>query len=190
VTGSAGGTGGSDAAGTSGASGAAGATGTAGTGAVGPVIKIDSAGVADGGWVADVDFTGGNVAQINNGAVDLTGVTNPAPQSVYQTNRMGASFYYTIPGYQPSSTHLVRLHFCETYFPPAGDTMGGSGRRTCNVSINGTLVLLNFDIFAKTGAKMKADIEQFSVAANASGQFVILFEATKDNCQIGGIEVE
>jgi hypothetical protein len=112
---------------------------------------------------------------------------NAAPQTVYQTTLIGNGFSYTIPGY--TGSHTVRLHFCETYFPPAGDTMGGVGRRTCNVAINGTMVLTNYDIFAKVG-KDKADVESFTATANASGQFVIQFTATKDNCAIGGVEID
>jgi hypothetical protein len=166
----------------------AGTTGAAGT--TGPVIKIDSAGTAMAPWVADVDFTGGNNGQVNNGAVDVTGVTNPATQTVYQTTRIGVNFSYTVPGYPANSNQTVRLHFCETYFPPPGDTMGGANRRTCNVTINGKQVLTNYDIFAKAGAKMKAVVEQFNEPANAQGQFVIQFMATKDNCAIGGIEIQ
>jgi hypothetical protein len=179
--------------GTAGMGGAAGGTAGAGMagagGTTGPVIKIDSAGPAAAPWAADVDFAGGNNGQVNTGAVDLTGVTNPAPAAVYQTTRIGVTFSYTVPGYPANSMQLVRLHFCETYFPPPGDTMGGAGRRTCNVSINGNMVLTNFDIFAKVG-KMKADVEQFTQTANAQGQFIIQFTATKDNCAIAGIEIQ
>src|SRR5438309_760527 len=88
LTGQGGGSGGG--AGAAGAGGAAG-SGTAGTtgaaGTTGPVIKIDSSGTANAPFIADVDFNGGNDGQVNNGAVDLTGVTNPAPAAVYQTTR-------------------------------------------------------------------------------------------------------
>src|SRR5205085_16309 len=106
---------------------------TGAAGSTGPLTRIDSAGTANGGWVADVDFTGGRNGQPGTAAIDVTGVTNPAPQSVYQTTRIG-SFTYTVPGY--TGTHSVRLHFCETYWPVPPDTVG-PGHRTCNVSING-----------------------------------------------------
>jgi hypothetical protein len=67
--------------------------------------------------------------------------------------------------------------------------MGGTGRRLCTVTINGKAVLTNYDIFAKVG-KMKADVETFTENANAQGQFVIQFTPTKDNCAIGGIEIQ
>jgi hypothetical protein len=121
--------------------------------------------------------------------VDRSGVTNPAPEAVYQTTRIGA-FTYTVPGYTAGSMHAVRIHWAETYFPPAGDTMGGANRRLCNVTINGKMVLTNYDIFVKAGnAKMKAVVEQFTEAANAQGQYVVGFTPTKDNCALGGLEI-
>jgi beta-galactosidase len=49
------------------------------------------------------------------------------------------------------------------------------------VSINGTQVLTNFDIFASAGAKNQALIEQFTENANASGQYVIQCTTVNDN---------
>jgi hypothetical protein len=58
------------------------------------------------------------------------------------------------------------------------------------VTINGTQVLTNFDIFAAAGAKNKAVIEQFTTNANTSGQYVVTFTAVKDNSLVSGIEVQ
>ncbi len=77
----------------------------------------------------------------------------------------------------------MRLHFAETYW-------SSTGSRIFNVSINGTQVLSNFDIFAAAGAKNKAIIEQFTVNANSSGQYVIQFTSVKDNSLVSGIEVQ
>ncbi len=77
----------------------------------------------------------------------------------------------------------MRLHFAETYF-------GTAGSRTFNVSINGTQVLSKFDIFAAAGAKNKAIIEQFTVNANASGQYVIQFTSVVNQSLVSGIEVQ
>ena len=79
---------------------------------------------------------------------------------------MGATFSYTISGLTPGANYLVRLHFCETYFTTAGS-------RVFNVSINGTQVLTNFDIVKASGGENIANIQQFTEAANASGQIVI-----------------
>jgi hypothetical protein len=77
----------------------------------------------------------------------------------------------------------VRLHFAETFFSSAGS-------RTFNVSINGTQVLTNFDIFATAGAQNKALIEQFTVNANSSGQYVVQFTSVVNQSLLSGIEVQ
>jgi hypothetical protein len=131
--------------------------------------------------VADKDFAGGGTISHTN-TIDLSGVTNPAPMAVYQTGR-DANFTYTIPGFTANSSHTVRLHFAETYWSSAGS-------RVFNVTINGTQVLTNFDIFAAAGAKNKAVIEQFAEPANSSGQYVIKFTTVKDNSLVSGIEIQ
>jgi len=128
-----------------------------------------------------VDFAGGGTIHHTN-TIDLSGVTNPAPMAVYQTGRIG-NFTYTIPGFSAGSSHTVRLHFAETFWSSAGS-------RIFNVSINGTTVLANFDIFATAGAKNKAVIEQFTASANSNGQFVIQFTTVKDNSLVNGIEIQ
>ncbi len=58
------------------------------------------------------------------------------------------------------------------------------------MSINGAQVLTTFDIFATAGAKFRANIQQFTVNANASGNYLIQFTTVKDNGLINGIEVQ
>jgi fibronectin type 3 domain-containing protein len=144
-------------------------------------VQINCGGPAVSPFVADIDFAGGGTIHHTN-TIDLSGVTNPAPMAVYQTGRDG-NFTYTIPGFTAGSSHTVRLHFAETFWSAAGS-------RIFNVAINGTTVLTNFDIFAAAGAKNKAIIEQFTAAANSSGQYVIKFTTVKDNSLINGIEIQ
>ncbi len=149
---------------------------------VGGAVQINSGGPAVSPFVADEFFAGGGTINHAN-TIDLSGVTNPAPMAVYQTARIG-SFTYTITGgFAAGSSHTVRLHFAETYWTAAG-------LRIFNVTINGTAVLTNFDIFATAGAKNKAVIEQFTENANSSGQYVIQFTPVKDNSLVSGIEVQ
>ena len=143
--------------------------------------QINCGGLAVSPFVADKDFAGGSTINHAN-TIDLSGVTNPAPMAVYQTARI-ANFTYTIPGFTAGASHTVRLHFAETFWTSAGS-------RIFNVSINGTQVLSNFDIFAAAGAKNKAIIEQFTANANSSGQYVIQFTTVKDNSLVSGIEVQ
>ncbi|HEY7414406.1 MAG TPA: malectin domain-containing carbohydrate-binding protein, partial [Ktedonobacteraceae bacterium] len=143
-------------------------------------VQINAGGAAAAPFVADTDFSGGSTASVSN-AINTSGVTNAAPQAVYQSNRYG-NFTYTVPGLTSGSTYTVRLHFAEEYWTAAG-------QRTFNVSINGTQVLTNFDIFATAGAEFKAVVEQFSATANSSGTVTIQFATVKDNAQINGIEI-
>ncbi len=145
-------------------------------------MLIDSGStVAVAPYAADVDFSAS--ATINHAnAINVSGVTNPAPAAVYQTARIG-NFTYTIPGFVAGSSHTVRLHMCETYHT-------GAGQRTFNVILNGTQVLTGFDIWAAAGATNKAVVQQFPVTANASGQYVIQFTTIVDNALISGIEID
>jgi len=143
-------------------------------------LQINSGGAATGTWVADEDYSGGSTASVTN-AISTTGVTDPAPQSVYQTNRYG-NFTYTIPGFTAGDTYTIRLHFAEEYWTTAGS-------RIFNVLIDGTQVLTDFDIFATAGGEYIAVVEQFSEVAPSNGTFTIQFVSVKDNAQINGIEI-
>jgi len=168
----------SNSGGTSGASNQASATTQAGTTTT---VQINSGGPAVSPFVADEDFSGGSTINHAN-TIDLSGVTNPAPMAVYQTARVG-NFTYVIPGFTVGSSHTLRMHFAETYW-------SAPGKRVFNVTINGTQVLTNFDVFAAAGAKNKAVIEQFTANANSSGQFVITFTSVVDNSLVSGIETQ
>jgi Malectin domain/Glycosyl hydrolase family 81 C-terminal domain/Putative Ig domain/Malectin-like domain len=144
-------------------------------------VAVNSGGTASGSFVADNYYTGGTPTT-TTGTITTTGVTNPAPAAVYQSNRYGA-FSYTIPGLTANTAYTVRLHFAETYWTAAG-------KRVFNVSINGTQVLANFDIYGAAGAANKANVQSFSATSNASGQIVIATTNVTDNAQINGVEID
>jgi hypothetical protein len=143
-------------------------------------IDISAGGPAAAPFVADEDYTGGATAATTN-AISTTGVSNPAPQSVYQHNRYG-NFTYTIPGLTAGASYTAQLDFAEEYWTAAGD-------RTFNVLINGTQVLTNFDIFATAGGEFKAVDEAFTATASSTGTITIQFVTTKDNAQVNGIQI-
>jgi fibronectin type 3 domain-containing protein len=143
-------------------------------------LAIDSGGGAAGNFVSDTDVKGGHQFSTKH-AIDTSQVTNPAPQSVYQTERYG-NFTYTIPNLTPGATYTVRLHFAEIYW-------GAAGRRLFDVKINGSQVLTNFDIFATAGGKYKAIVEQFTATADANGNLTIQYITLRDNAKSSGIEI-
>jgi len=146
------------------------------------VLGIACGNSAQSPYVADVDFSGGAVSSGTTTTISTAGVTNPAPQSVYQHARKGTCTY-TIPGLTAGASYTVRLHFAEYAHT-------GTGQRQFNVSINGTQVLTNFDIFAAAGGEFKANVQQFSATANGSGQIVLVFTTVLDNVLINGIEID
>ncbi|HVZ70750.1 MAG TPA: malectin domain-containing carbohydrate-binding protein [Polyangia bacterium] len=142
--------------------------------------KINCGAAAVSPFAADVDFSGGSTVTRTN-TIDVSAVYNPAPASVYQSQRYG-NFTYTLPGFTAGAWNQVRLHFADTHWTSAGS-------RSFNVSINGTAVLSNFDIIATVGAGNKALVEQFTLPANSSGQYVIQFTTVTDAATVSGIEV-
>lgn len=142
--------------------------------------QINAGGPAVAPFIPDVDFAGGSIVSHKN-VIDLSGVTNAAPMTVYQDARQG-NFTYTLAGFVPGSSHTVRLHFAETYFSTVGS-------RTFNISINGTQVITNFDIFAAAGAKNKAVIQELTGNADSSGTFVVTFTSVVNNSLLSAIEI-
>jgi Malectin domain/Fibronectin type III domain len=156
---------------------------------IGTLVAINAGGPAVGSFLADEDFAGGKTIDHAN-TINTSKVTNPAPAAVYQSARIGvattgagAPFTYTIGGMTAGSSHTVRLHFAETFFTTKGS-------RVFNVSINGEQVLNNFDIIVASGGQNIANIQEFMVPANASGQYVITFTSVTNNALISGIEID
>ena len=131
-------------------------------------------------FIADQYGSGGTRRTVSN-TVSTSGVTNPAPMAVYQSERYGNSTY-TLPNLTVGGQYTVRLHFAELYWT-------ATGKRKFNVAINGTTVLSNFDIYAATGARYKAIVREFAATANSSGQIVIKFTNVTDNATIEGIQI-
>ena len=149
-------------------------------------VRINAGGSAAGVFGMDEDFsdtTPGDPSQTLqvSSTIDTSGVSYPAPESVYQSARLGDCLY-TITNLAPNASYLIRLHFAETYWTH-------TGKRLFNVSINGKLVLSNFDIVATAGAKNTAVIETSVMPANSHGTITIQFASVKDKAQIDGIEI-
>lgn len=143
-------------------------------------LAVNSGGGATSQFGTDANFTGGTQASQVTATIDTTGLTAPAPQTVYQTERYG-NFTYTFTGLTSGLSYKVRLHLAETYWTAVG-------QRRFNVFINGTQVLTNFDIIAVAGAPNKATIQEFT-ANPSSGQIAIQFTTVTDNAKCSGIEI-
>lgn len=145
---------------------------------------IHAGGAASGNWLADQDYAGGKAAGAYTGTIDTSGVTNAAPQAVYQSARVGSSFSYTLPDLGAGTAHTVRLHFAENYITKPG-------RRIFSVAMSGTSQTLDrFDIFGQTGALHKALAVSFNnVVANSLGNIVVTFTRNAGDASVNGIQV-
>ena len=145
------------------------------------LVAIAAGGTGGGGFSADQDYSGGSTYSTTQN-IDLTATANAGPQSVYQNERWG-DFTYTIPNLTPNEHYNVRLTFSENFF-------NAPQQRLFNVAINGTAVLMNFDIWSAAGAEYTAVAKQFQAQANNSGQIVISFaNGSANNAKVDAIEI-
>jgi hypothetical protein len=152
------------------------------------VLEINSGGVSVGTFVADTGFSGGQAAS-TTAAINLSGVSYPAPQAVYQTWRTGVkkspNFSYTLTGLASGTAYSLRLHFSE-------NSLAKSGARKFDVIVNGVKVLSAFDVFASAGGKDTAVVKAFTTTANAGGQIVVSFTGVTPAQRpiVNGVEVD
>lgn len=119
--------------------------------------------------VSDRFFIGGS-ARSTRMKVQVDGVENAAPLWVYQRQRCGKQFHYTVSGLVPGVAYYVRLHFVETQVDKAG------GRRF-SVTVNGDEFLRDVDIFSEAGGRQnRAVVEQVACTAGADGVIEIAFK--------------
>jgi RHS repeat-associated protein len=145
-------------------------------------ISADDSGGLVGGFVYDQGFSGGG-ASYSYDVIDASGVSNPAPQAVYQTFRYG-NFSYSLSGLTAGASYTVQLDFASDWWYSA------AGQQQFNVSINGSLVLRDFDICATAGGRDRAVVEAFTATADDNGQISVTFSSGSNGFpQVNGIEV-
>jgi len=148
-------------------------------------LQINSGGLQVSPFITDTDFTGGVTVTVPaTTTIDTTSKvpTGAAPQQVYQSQRVGSSFTYTIPGLTAGAPYTVRLHFAEL-------TATGATQRLFNVGINATQVMTNYDIFAAAGGADVATVKEFTATADSSGAITIVFTGTTGSAVVNGIEI-
>jgi hypothetical protein len=138
-----------------------------------------------GSFIGDTDFVGGNNDAPGHAITTPTAIASlAAPAAVYADAHQG-SVTYTIPNLSATRTYTVVLHFAELFFTSANS-------RQFDVSINGTQVLTNFDIFAAAGnANFTAVVQSFANITPVNGQIVIAFyNGAHDQPMVNGIEIQ
>ncbi len=132
---------------------------------------------------SDFYFTSGAYTATNNTIPDIL---NTFDDFIYRSERNSANFGYNIP--VANGLYKVKLLFAETHFGAAGGTpSGGIGSRVFNVTLEGTQVLTNYDIFFKAGGAERAIIEEFDSLQITDGFINIAFTALVNKAKISGI---
>ena len=122
-------------------------------------------------YKADTDYSGGYPASTT---AAITGTVDP---TLYQTERYG-NFSYNIP--LANGNYTVTLKFAEIYWTAAG-------KRIFNVSMQGTQVISNLDIYAHVGKNVAYDLS-FPVSVT-NGTLNITFTTVADNAKVSAISV-
>ena len=138
-------------------------------------------------WLEDVFKTDGSTSLLNS-PIDVSMVTDPAPEAVYQryaraTSGVGERLAYPLP--LPDGDYSLRLHFMEPdSFPQIGD-------RVFDVRIDGGMVLDDFDVFADAGANHKAVTQTIGgvTVAGGNGLVLELVNETSDPAVLSAIEI-
>jgi hypothetical protein len=127
-----------------------------------------------GTWNADSSFTGSSTTYSNANTI-----ANTADPKLYQSERWGSSFGYSVP--VANGSYTLNLYFAEIFYTSAG-------KRVFNVAAQGQTVLSNFDIVAAAGGANRAIVKSIPVTVT-NGVLSVNFTSVVDNAKISAIEV-
>jgi hypothetical protein len=129
-------------------------------------------------WEADAHYEGGQIFSADSA------IANTDIPYLYQSERWNdaslGNLKYTFP--VRSGDYKVILHFAEIY-----DGAFAIGQRVFDVSINGTVVAPDLDVFAQVGARAPLDLDYLAQAQE--GKITVEFANKAGNAKIAGIEV-
>lgn len=146
-----------------------------------PVALINAGGSTVDNWLVDTIGTGIDGTSSVNTPIDTSGVSDPAPQAVYQSYASSfGTMTYSLP--VPDGAYTVRLHFSEP-------SCTGPGQRLFDIQINGATVQSSYDIFAAAGAMNKATTLSYSVQASGSHGLLLQMINRQNWALLSGIEL-
>ncbi|MFI5378942.1 MAG: right-handed parallel beta-helix repeat-containing protein, partial [Tepidisphaerales bacterium] len=147
-----------------------------------PVLLVDTGGPAVGYWTADAFSTTSDNSRTVTNTIDTSGVSNPAPQQVYQSYvwpSSGSELAYQLP--VPDGNYTLRLHFMQD--------VSYIGKSVFDIKVNGVVVKSAYDLFASAGAGYKAAALSFNVNASGGKGFLVEVVAVSGYPVLSGIEL-
>ncbi len=149
------------------------------------VALINASGSQQDLWLFDRYQTVTRSSGSTTSAIDLTQITNPAPQAVYQTHvlnnaAVNTSMDWLLP--VPDGTYTLRLHFAEP-------TLTNSSGRSFDVEVNGLLVADNYNIFSAAGGRFRAVALDIPVSTTSGAGINLRLINQVGQALLSGIEV-
>jgi len=149
-------------------------------------------GGAQGNWLTDAYRVAGSVDSFDwydsvDTPVDLSGVSDPAPEAVYRSlisaeYGVGGRLAYELP--VADGEYTIRLHFAEP------DTTFVAGDRVFDINLQGAAVLADYDIVADAGTSARAATRSFTVTAqDRKGISIELVNKTDNGALLSAIEL-
>ena len=136
-----------------------------------PIVFINGGTNQVDRWLPGSQFLqSGGTATYTNGAVDRSGVVNPPPAEVYNSQLYGSEtlgdhLVVRIP-VGTSDAHQVRLHFSDPFY-------GTAGNRKFDIAVNGVTKRTNYEIGVAAGGNNKAVVEEYSNITAVDGAITI-----------------
>ncbi|MFN7804404.1 MAG: right-handed parallel beta-helix repeat-containing protein, partial [Planctomycetaceae bacterium] len=159
---------------------------SAGLTQVQPTALVNVGGSTQGGWQASAYQTVSYATTSFTNPVDRSGVTDPAPEGLYQTMAYGnwgagSKLAWQIPA--ANGNYTLRLHFAESWTSTVGE-------RRFDIRLQGTTVTTNYDVYATAGAAYKATAMSYPVTVTGgTGISVELVSQTHYGAILSGIEL-
>lgn len=157
------------------------------------ILRLNSGGpeVAFGDviFLEDTYFSDGNSEPFTN--PEVTEIAETDQDEIYLTERISSAirgtYSYDIP--VTNGDYRVILHFAEIFWgQPGAGVAGGDNSRIFDVSVEGTTVLDNYDLFADVGGAT-ATTKTFIVTVTDE-ELNIVLSATTDYPKLSAIELE
>jgi len=142
------------------------------------IIARNSGGGAAGPFTADASFIGGGTY---TSTLPIGGKPDGIPDAVYQSER-NKNFTYIASGLDPASYHRVELHFAEIFWTE-------SGKRLFDVTLNGNLILDDFDVFVAAGGAHQALVKAFVIKPDSTGTISLQFTSIVDEAKLSAISI-
>lgn len=147
-----------------------------------PIVAINSGGPATSGFNGDEYWTDASAGGTDTMPVDVS-EPNTAPAVVYAKYRTAPkTLIYEVPGLAPNENYNGYLFFEE---PVAT----GAGQRVMNVSVGGTAVATDLDIFKTAGAAHRGIALPFNAPADGNGKLAIALTSTVNAVIISGFTI-